>query len=179
MGLFNFLRKNKNTNPYHKYVTREHWFQLKRNCDMVFNGDRLKVIEIGLKYEDNINHTGDVLLLFDSFFVAIADDDNDLSNLQRRLANKFATENLFKDFDDVDRQYMLNLAALILEHKQGDEVNKNDPIFAAADGEPIMLGVNPLLTTLFRIEKPDPYYDEEYPDNFVLNIPKNNSAEGL
>lgn len=102
----------------------------------------------GLPYEDNVSNPGEALLLFYVLFRASGEENFEL---RRRLANKFSTENYLNDFDPIDKQYLYNMASVLLQVTGLQERAKDDLVHQLATGFPDLAGVNPLLTILFRI----------------------------
>ena len=135
----------------HKYVEASHWFQLKENYERICSGERDAVMREGLKYEDNVNHTGEALLLFESFFLA---NEPEHLELRRRLCNEFLWGESLNGFETTDKQYLLDVAAASMRLHFW-EASKDDVIHVAANSRVQTSNVNPLLTKLFQIETAD------------------------
>lgn len=143
------INKNTAENPLHKYVEQTHWNKLQQNSKIIRNRDHDIIINSGLQYEDNVQHTGDAILLFQAFFRL---NQPHHEQIKRRIADKFVHTNILDGFATVDRQYLLDLAAITLQATFW-ESSKNDKIHQLTNEWPNSEGVNPLLTTLFRVEK--------------------------
>ena len=148
MNIFSLFSKHKD--PRTKYLTKEHWLQLQQDFKLINEGRIEDVIQSGLKYDGNINHPGDAILLFQSFFIA---DVVQHASLVINLATKFSQQGYFAHFEKVDEEYLLGLTAMILRHPNLYESTKNHPIHTKAKVQLITKGVNPALLQLFRIEE--------------------------
>lgn len=135
---------NEQENPIAKYIKQEHWHQLKANDQ----NKPEEVISLGLQFENNINHTGDALLLFYAFYVM---RDEHYLQKKRQLAELFCTSDILDGFEKVDRQYLLDMAALSLRGAYG-EVTQEDKIHKVTKLTPNPEGVNPLLTQVFWVK---------------------------
>lgn len=135
---------NEQANPIAKYIKQEHWHQLKAN----YQNKPEEVINLGLQFENNINHTGDALLLFYAFYVM---RDEHYLQKKRQLAELFCTSDILDGFEKVDRQYLLDMAALSLRMVYGD-VTQEDAIHKVTKLTPNPEGVNPLLTQVFWVK---------------------------
>ena len=153
------LATNPSSNPMHKYVERKHWDQLITNFNHAQQKNIEAIVETGLQYEGNVNHTGDALLLFDAYFAMRGEK---YSQRKRQLADLFCSERTLKGFDKVDRQYLIDVAAASLRLNYWPDSQK-DRIHKIANDFPSINGVNPLLTRCFRIvaEKPVVYKVKE------------------
>lgn len=152
-------------NPIHKYVERAHWDTLQDNFRLLKNDKPEVVIAVGLAYRDNISHPGEALLLFEAFFLA---NKPEHLGLRRELCDEFISGSL-SGFDSVDRQYLLDVAAASMRLHFWD-VSKNDEIHTVANVVPKTDNVNPLLTTLFRIENADKLREDDLIEWYTENI---------
>jgi len=148
MKWFKKRKPVQSSNPMHKYIERAHWNQLNANFESAKQKDIDAIIQNGLKFENNIKHTGEALLLFDAFF---AMRDAKYTQKKREIADIFCSRKTFRDFDEIDRQYLLDIAAVSMRLHYW-EVSKEDKIHKLANHHPVVDGVNPLLTQRFRVE---------------------------
>ena len=135
---------NEQANPIVRYIKQEHWHQLKAN----YQNKPEEVIRLGLQFENNLSHTGDALLLFYAFYVM---RDEQYLQKKRQLAELFCTSDILDGFEKVDRQYLLDMAALSLRGAYG-EVTQEDKIHKVTKLTPNPEGVNPLLTQVFWVK---------------------------
>lgn len=132
MSWFGKKAPKANPNPMHKYVERLHWNKLQDHFALMKQGEIDTVIEAGLAYRNGVNHTGEALLLFESFFLA---NKYEHLTLRRHLCEKFI-EDIFDGFDKSDRQYLLDVAAFSMRLHHWED-SKNDKIHQITNRIPI------------------------------------------
>lgn len=95
------------------------------------------------------------MLLFYAFHVM---REQKYLNKKRELAERFASGDTFSGFDEIDRQYLLDIAALVLRSHLWEET-KEDLIHQITNHTPDKEGVNELLTQAFwvTVETPAKY----------------------
>ena len=168
-----WLKKRRTTpNPLHKYVEQHHWDKLQQNSKFIRNREFDIVIDTGLKYENNVQNTGDAILLFEAFFLL---DQPHHEQIKRRITDKFIHSDILDGFELVDRQYLLDLSAMTLQMYFW-EASKSDQIHQLANKWPNVDKVNPLLITLFRVEKQNPKAENSgdcYSQRISLNSTNN------
>jgi len=146
--VFNLFKRKPEMDLRMKYIDPWHWTEIQRIDHFYrYDDNKEKTISEYLKYEDQITSTGHLIMVFRAMFMI-----SDNSKKQSMLVDKILASEYLNEFDDIDRQYLIDLASAVLHY---DDKISHPIKQLAKNAFPQQEGVNPLLTQLFRIEYAD------------------------